>query len=192
MDFNVQMRKRHVVGLTQSAESSHCQHYPQHSKVRVCLCVCARDEHLESFAANPSFPQRSLNRENDMFSYQSCSYFILIAKLTPEQCLERASPHLPQLCFAVKGKLFICLPQWKRWSRKELSVCSVQPFLKMTMSLVEWLLSRLLVKLKLQNLVFVYINIDISRRSLCHLVYWTQTGAGSSSVELCNIISICQ
>lgn len=58
----------------------------------------ACNEHLESFAASPSFPQRSLNSENDLFSYRGCSYFILIAKLTPEQRLERASPHLPRLC----------------------------------------------------------------------------------------------
>lgn len=56
-----------MVGLTQSVKSSQCQHYPQHSGVSVCVhvCVhvCVRDEHLESFAASPSFPQRSPDRE---------------------------------------------------------------------------------------------------------------------------------
>lgn len=70
-----------MVGLIQSEKSSQCQHYHQHSNVgvHVCVNVCVRvceservrkrDEHLESFAASPSFPQRSLNRENDMFSH---------------------------------------------------------------------------------------------------------------------------
>ena len=59
-----------------------------------------RDEHLESFATSPSFPQRSLNRENDMFSHRGCSHYILIAKLTPEQHLERA------LLLTCEGKAF--------------------------------------------------------------------------------------
>lgn len=66
--------------------------------------MCKIVEHLESFAASPTFPQRSLNRENDMFSHQGCSCYILIAKLTPEQYLVFFS--------RLKGKHFMFLHQW--------------------------------------------------------------------------------
>lgn len=58
-----------------------------------CGCVCS-NPHLESFAAIPPFPQRSPSGENDMFSHRGCSRYFLIAKLTPDECPERVSPHI--------------------------------------------------------------------------------------------------
>lgn len=91
-----------------------CQHYLQHNSVIVCKYVRERererDEHLESFAASVRFPQRSLNREDEMFSHPGCSYYILTATLTPEQCLQRELllTHLSSE-FCCEGKEF-CVP----------------------------------------------------------------------------------
>lgn len=161
-----------------------------------CVCVCACDEHLESFAANPSFPRRSLNRKDDMFSHPGCSCFILIANLTPEQ--RESEPLLAHLCSVLCCK------------GKELDVCAVCT----TMAKVEteiWrhqlarvivVVLRLLVKLKMHKFVFVYIIIMIIIITIVVITLpfglkdtiW----AGSSNVELshcnclCNTISICQ
>ncbi|MEQ2314015.1 hypothetical protein AMECASPLE_007725 [Ameca splendens] len=81
--------------------------------VSALLSQC--DEHLESFAASLSFSQRPPNRTSDMFSYKGCSCFILIAKLTPEQCFEKEGENFPSftsaLWFAAK-KGFMFLHQW--------------------------------------------------------------------------------
>lgn len=94
VEFNVW--QSHVVGLTQPSLLN--VRFTLSTVVSVSVCerewVCKMVEHLESFAASPTFPQWSLNRENDMFSQQGYSCYILIAKLTPEQYLERASPHM--------------------------------------------------------------------------------------------------
>lgn len=63
-------RKSCVRGLAQSETYFQCRHNPQHGPVwvrrreRERACVSVSVEHLESFAASPTFPQWSLNRGN--------------------------------------------------------------------------------------------------------------------------------
>lgn len=134
------MRQSHVVGLKQSAVFSMsalpsaqqcvCVCISVSVCLRVCECVCVREmsiwNHLLQVLV--SHNGHLTKREWYVFFNRGCSCYILLAKLTPGQCQERASPHSPRLCVSSEGKVFHVLTPMAELISKQVSIYTVQDF----------------------------------------------------------------